>query len=393
MSRASKAVPVLLLLLATACDDGDETALSPGTARLSFVSFNAAQLAGLAPHPEQRLEATERDLPSLDADVICVQELWQPGDLTGVARAVESALPYAHWSFEADGDAVGGDAPACTTEEAERLSGCLLDNCGGIEGSALALCAVQSCADEFNTVSAACQQCIASNQSTDLESITVVCASGEGAASYTDQTGLLLLSRLPLSEVGYRAYDSSLGDRGALWARVETELAGTVDVYCTHLAATLSDAPYVGPYGSWEGERAAQLEQYLDYVSETRAPGGAVALLGDMNCGPETERARAAAPDTFARFGAEGFSAPYAELDGRCTWCSDNPLTGSGDGEAELGAILDHVLLSGFDAVGDVGATRVLDEQVRVLVDGEEVMTTRSDHYGVQVTIDVGSEP
>jgi endonuclease/exonuclease/phosphatase family metal-dependent hydrolase len=363
------------------CDSDDEAPPAPvDVGTLSLVSFNAAQLAQLAEYPEQRLAATERDLPTLGADVVCLQELWDVGTLAGVAAALEDTFPYSHRSVQSVGG-VGG--ASCTQAEATLLSDCLTDNCGDEQGSALALCAVQNCASDFMSVSPDCQQCIASNQrSGTLDQLTAICAAGEGE-TYTDQNGLLLLSRLPLEAEDYLAFDSALGDRGALSARVQTELAGRVDVFCTHLAATLSDIEYTGQFGSWEGERLAQIEQLLGYADQ-RASGARV-LLGDMNCGPATAEARGAGPEAFARFEDAGFAAPYVEGDGRCTWCSDNPLTGF-DSSGDLGAILDHVLLAGFPSVTS-SAERIFDDRIRFTVNGEAIETVRSDHYGVQVTL------
>jgi endonuclease/exonuclease/phosphatase family metal-dependent hydrolase len=364
------------------CGGNDDTAVVGGSTSLSLVTFNAAQLAELAQYPEQRLAATQRDLPRLGADIVCLQELWDVRTLEGTADALAEAFPYSHRSVQATGGIGGAD---CTESEASTLAECLSDNCGDEEGSSLALCAVQNCADEFMSVSMPCQQCIASNQSSgSLDELTSICAAGEGA-TYTDQTGLLLLSRLPLEELDYLALPSALGDRGVLSARVQTDFAGSVDLFCTHLAATL-DLEYTGDFDSWEGERAEQIERLLDYAGERSA--GARAVLGDLNCGPVTDEARGAGAEAFARFGDEDFAAPYVEGDGRCTWCSDNPLTGFSDDGADIGAILDHVLVSEFPPVTSEPA-RIFDDRIRVEVDGDTVETVRSDHYGVQVTLRV----
>jgi endonuclease/exonuclease/phosphatase family metal-dependent hydrolase len=377
----------LAALLALGCGGDGEEGPVFGQRSLSLVSFNAAQLAELAQYPEQRLAAVERDLPRLDADVVCLQELWDVGTLAQVADALESTFPYNHRSVRASGGIDGG--ADCTTEEATLLSECLIDNCSDRQGSALALCAVQNCADDFMSVSPDCQQCIASNQSSgSLDQLTAICAAGEGA-TYSDQTGLLLLSRVPLLDSDYRALDSSLGDRGVLSARIETAVAGPVDVFCTHLAATLSDIAYSGPFGSWEGERAEQIEQLSRYADE-RASGARV-LLGDMNCGPVTAEARGAGPEAFARFTESGYEAPYVDGDGRCTWCADNPLTGFAPDGDDIGAILDHVLVMGLPASLASEPQRIFDERIEVNVAGEPVETVRSDHYGVQVTFTSGA--
>jgi endonuclease/exonuclease/phosphatase family metal-dependent hydrolase len=313
--------------------------------------------------------------------VVCLQEVWQPEDIERLVAASGGTFPHSLRSVRQ----TGGGGAACTDTEANLLSQCLMANCADVERDGLPLCAIANCAEAFTQVSMGCQQCIAANQSaTDVENLATLCSADRGAASYADQTGLVILSKLPLTDLGYFAFESSLGDRGLLSARVSTDFLGDVDLHCTHLAATLSEVPYTGAYGSWQGERLRQIDQMLERVSSVGV-GGATILLGDMNCGPETPSARAASPDAFERFGMAGYLAPYAEADGRCTFCGNNPLNGLSS-DPEEGALIDHVLLS---AVGDESreVDRVLDEPLAIDVDGEPVDTAFSDHYGVRVSL------
>jgi endonuclease/exonuclease/phosphatase family metal-dependent hydrolase len=375
----------VVLLHCGGSEDGEPAA--PLT-ELSFVTFNTALAAGLSPYPEQRLAAIERDLPGLSPDIVCLQEVWEPGDIQRISQALAPELPHAHFSVRSLDGTPGVAAAVCTETEAELLSNCLSESCAGVEGAGLPLCAVANCAPAFTQVSTDCQQCIASNQAaTDVTDLATLCGSGAaGAMTYADQNGLLLLSRVPLSDLGYLKLDSSLGDRGVLSARVQTDFAGGVDVFCTHLAASLSQVPYTGPHGSWEGERLFQIEQLSAYVASRRQPDGSVALLGDLNCGPETTLAQAASPDAFARLSGAGFESVYAGADGRCTFCSDNPLEGQ-DAEDDEGAILDHVLLARFPELLTRSAARVLDDTIVINVGEDTLETARSDHYGVQVTV------
>ena len=91
------------------------------------------------------------------------------------------------------------------------------------------------------------------------------------AQDYENQTGLLLLSKLPLTDMRYLALESSLADRGVLGATVQSG-GGPIDLYCTHLAASIGEVvPYSGPYGSWQGERIAQIGQFLPWVARRAA--------------------------------------------------------------------------------------------------------------------------
>ncbi len=386
MMLVREAAPACCFALLLFHCGGDQTDVADPVTELSLVTFNAALGVGLAPYPEQRLAAIQRDLASVGADVICLQEVWQPENIEQLTEALAREFPYAHRSVQAVGGSAGGTA--CTAAEASLLSTCIAESCAEVEGNALPLCAIANCAPAFTEVSTSCQQCIAANQAaTDVQNLTTICSASDGAAAaYRDQTGLLILSRLPLEELDYVAFESSLGDRGALSARLQTDFSGSVDIYCTHLAASLREVPYTGAYGSWQGERLRQIDQFLEHVSATRAPSGAAALLGDMNCGPGTPLASAASPDAFERFVTADFSDPYVEGDGRCTFCSNNPLNGLVS-DAEEGALIDHVLVSGFVDTVSSSAARIFDDTIDIQAEGSAVQTARSDHYGVRVAI------
>ena len=362
---------------------GDETDVREPIDALTLVTFNAALGVGLAPYAEQRLDAIERDLPTLDADVVCLQEVWQPENIEQLSSTLAGRYPHSLRSVRA----AAGAGASCTTEEAALLSSCLSVNCGDVEPDALPLCAIASCAESFTQVSMPCQQCIAANQSAmDVENLAALCAAEDGSAStYRDQSGLVILSRYPLEDLGYQPFESSLGDRGLLSGRLRTAFMGDVDIHCTHLAATLSEVPYTGPYGSWQGERLRQIDQMLARVGETRPAAGSALLLGDMNCGPSTPQAEAASPDAYARIVAAGFNDPYVDEDGRCTFCDNNPLNGLVS-DPDEGALIDHVLVSTM-SMPVVSATRVLDEVLSIDPGDGAVDTAHSDHYGVRVRL------
>lgn len=378
--RCRRVLGCLLAVFLLHCG-GDETDVAEPVRQLSLVTFNAALGVGLAPYPEQRLEAIERDLPALGADVVCLQEIWLPENIERLTASLSDQFPYSLRSVRVAGG-VGG---SCTDSEAALLSTCLSENCGDVGPDGLPLCAIASCAEPFTQVSTGCQQCIAANQSAmDVENLASRCSAGDGVAAYQDQTGLLMLSRHPLTDLGYQPFESSLGDRGLLSARLRTAFMGDVAIHCTHLAATLADVPYTGPYGSWQGERLQQIEQMLTRVGETRPASGSAILLGDMNCGPGTALAEAASPDAFAQLIDAGFTDPYADADGRCTFCDNNPLNGLVT-DPDEGALIDHVLV-GADPMPMASATRVFDEVISIEANGP-IETARSDHYGVRVSL------
>jgi len=382
----------LALSLALCACSGDDSTETGAANSLSLATLNTAIGVGLAPYAPQRLDAIIDDLRGLGADVLCLQELWQPDDMGRLTFALRRDYPYTQRAVQATG---GAASAACTNAEADSLLGCLNEHCAGVDQAGLPLCAIASCADVFTAVSMSCQQCVVANQgAADVEHLVQICSAADGeAASYQDQNGLLLLSKLPLEESDFLRLESSLGDRGVLSARIATGVAGSLRVYCTHLAATLSEVPYTGPYGSWQGERVEQIERWLDWVGETRGSADVAVLMGDLNCGPETAQAHSASPDAYARFVDAGFEDPYADDDGRCTFCGSNPLN-SAVGDPDEGALIDHILFSEAassrtNLSGSLprSVARIFDQPIEIEVGGSTLETAHSDHYGVQVTL------
>ena len=101
------------LALVLGCSDRDVVGQPGGSdsGQLSLVTFNTAIGVGLAPYAAQRLDAIERALPTLGADVICLQELWQPDDLERLASGLAREFPYSHRSVLASGGAIRPAAP------------------------------------------------------------------------------------------------------------------------------------------------------------------------------------------------------------------------------------------------------------------------------------------
>jgi endonuclease/exonuclease/phosphatase family metal-dependent hydrolase len=375
----------LALALALGACSGDDSTDTRAASALSLVTLNNAIGVGLAPYAPQRLDAIISDLPGLGADVLCLQELWQPDDMDRLTLALAGDYPHSQRAVQAIG---GAASAACSKAEADSLLSCLNEHCADVETAGLPLCAIASCAEAFSAVSMSCQQCVIANQAADdVQHLVQICSAADGeAASYQDQNGLLLLSKLPLLEPDFLRLTSSLGDRGVLSARIDTTIAGSMRVYCTHLAATLGEVPYTGPYGSWQGERVEQIERWLDWVGETRGSADVTVLMGDLNCGPETPLAHSASPDAYARFVAAGFEDPYAADDGRCTFCGSNPLNAAA-GDPDEGALLDHVLFSGLPTPTPRSGTRIFDQPIELESLGSSIETAHSDHYGVQVTL------
>lgn len=342
------------------------------------VTFNAGLARNFVPHVDARRPAIIEALAGLDAEVVCLQEIWEDADVAAVREGVKARLPHAYHVPTTAEDAGG---PACTLDALEPLGACVSGPCEGQED--LPGCVMKTCAGSFLGLPGACRACLAANLSKPMDEALAACTTGGGSSlAYGGRNGLLLLSRHPLTETGHLVLDSFLLRRVALHARTRV-IGGEVDLFCTHLSAPLAEVEYMGEHISWEREQSHQIDQLVEWVDQVAAGESAI-LMGDMNCGPAYPEweAVAAAPENFRKFLAAGYRSPYTEDHGHCTWCGkSNPLVGD---DPEL-HILDHVLFKRFSRELLL-PERILDSERVETGDGRVPL---SDHYGVRVTFEV----
>jgi len=389
-----------LALVACGGDSGDTDAATPDVTEESaddlggtdqqqpipaftVVNFNAGLAAGYVDYAPERLPLLGPALSALQADVVCLEEVWTDADAAALIAATQAVFPHSYREATSDG---GGSAePACTVDEIGPLQTCALANCAEVAAENLATCVLGKCGPEFQSVSDACQGCLASQIGKPLADMVANCTTSSGGKyAYEGRNGVLLLSKHPLASTEFLQFESYVNARVVLHARVEAP-GLTPDVFCTHLTADLSaDLEYAGTYGSWGEEQGAQIDQMLTWIGEKAASvDGPVVLAGDLNCGP------AFLPDGITGEHVENYDKltdadwadPFAEATGVvCSWCGDNPLVGGGDS-----TILDHVLVKGTGFTSS--AARVLDQPVEIQSGGAAVQTRLSDHYGVSVTV------
>ena len=385
----------LLLALATcpACDGGGGGGGGGGDApaadtaapetreppvSTTFATYNMGLARNFVPFAEERLTPGIAAVAALDADVICLQEVWEDDDLAALLAGTAEAFPHSH-TFETSEEA--GADPACTEEETDPLLTCVNDLCA--ETDDLTGCVLGNCGAEFALVSQGCATCLAAHISEPIDDIVAACLTSGGQLLFGGRNGLVLLSRLPLGDGGHISLDSFFTQRAVLWQEVITD-AGPVHVFCTHLNAALSEVEYGGTFDSWEAEQAHQAAQLRAWMEDRTGETGDRVLLGDMNCGPALPPGITGEfPDTFATFTDAGFQAPYLALPGRpCTWCADNPLT-----DDTASHVIDHVLLLGAPATADATATRIMEDTIPVEGAEGPLDIPLSDHFGVAVTL------
>lgn len=383
------AVLAVGVLVAAACgsddttDTADATTTTAAPSSLELVTFNAGLARGFVDLAEQRVDTVAEAIGELEADLVALQEVWEPGDVDQV-RAAASSAGYDTVTFLDPAPDTSAE-PACPAGELDALEPCVRTSCADVPDDQLADCVLSSCGAEFGEVCESCQTCLGANVGQSLDSVLSTCSAGAASYAYGGAFGIGLLSRLPVLESDHVVLDSSLNRRAILHAVVDAGELGEVHVYATHLSPIFSDIPYPGE-GSWAEEQADQIRRLLELVDEQVPDGAPVVILGDLNTGPAAGSLAAESPENYQLLADAGFTNPYVDDAPVCTFCADNPLVGGADDDASV--VIDHVLVR--DLPGTTDAERVLDEEITVEGADGPVASRISDHYGVLVTVTPG---
>lgn len=350
----------------------------------NLVTYNMGLARGFVSYADERVDAATEAMAEVDADAVCLQEIWlrQDGEykwqtdyIDTVLAATAKQYPYSYWHRSKN----EGQATSCTPEEAAGLEACALEYCGDVGAGELADCALEYCGDLFNAASTGCQSCIAANIGNPIDVIMATCVGGSGSSAYDGHNGLLLLSKKELIETNHVQFTSALTTRSALHAKVKLPGLGESDLFCTHLASDLSsilDYPGVD-FGSYEEEQSYQIDALLSFVEE-KATTDHTIVMGDMNTGPDE------LPNNYQKFTDAGYDNFYltAFEDTLCTFCAANTLNG---GEGEGGETIDHILYQS-DAT-PLMTGRILQATQSIETSEGPIESNLSDHYGVQLIL------
>lgn len=348
------------------------------SSEFSVLTYNAGLAEGFVPAAEARAPGTAEAAVAVDADLVCLQEVWKPEHVALFQSAADG--PYTD-SFFPEPSQVESDTPMCEVDDIAPLTECMNDHCGDVCIDELPTCLLESCAIKFLQLEDECMQCVQANVGDSADAIQATCTAGGTHYAYDGSFGTGLLSKHTLSGVEEHVFTSTTNRRSVLHAVADAP-GGPVDVYCTHLTAVFSVIPYPGE-GSWAEEQAVQITEMLDFVDQTAA-SDRVLLMGDLNTGPELGDSAAEVPESWELLAGSGLTDPYVAAAGDCTFCDDNPLV-SADSD-EQGVVIDHVLLG--DGLQAVSTSRVLDEEITVEGCAGEIPAAHSDHYGLHAVLE-----
>jgi len=354
----------------------DDTATTePDDGKLTFLTYNAGLADGFVPGAESRIPLVAAAISESDAEIVCLQEVWTPEQVAAVDMGAADRFPHRAWP-----DALQAADVGCQDGEIDEMVDCLVDACDVTCVDEVVDCAFLSCALPFLGLPPDCMRCAFAHVGVDPVVAKDTCVDDPVEFAYGGSYGTGILSKYPIIQTDQITFDSTTNRRGATHAVIDAP-DGPVDVYCTHLTAVFAVIPYPRDTGSWAEEQLLQFDGLLDWMG-TVAQTPHQALLGDLNSGPDGDGVTAQDPDGYDLLVADGFDVPYVDLDGRCTFCNDNPLIGGDDPEDN--ALIDHVMLKGFT---DYSATRAIDGTVSADSCAVDLSVSAvSDHYGVSVT-------
>lgn len=382
-------------------------------------TFNVALAGAFITFEAERRPFIVEAIADSDADILCLQEVWDQSDKVAIRDAAAQAYPHSAF-FEDNLDTPIDDAtnqqgvvpPPPTTApcEGEALTSqlnagvdCLEENCSTPDGRTTSdECAEEKCLSEvFGLLSAPppqrCYACLVTQLPTELlTDIRSRCPTVINQdLAFQGQNGVMILSRHPLKNARELVIPGTWNRRTILSATAELPNGAELDAYCNHLTSIFFSFtfPYTGQYGdgtntagAWQAEQELQAEKLINYVTETSGARPAV-ILGDFNAGhafPDEDIVAQgeATLDLLESVFELAYTADYAPL---CTFCSGtNPVTDPGD---PVGWI-DHILLDNLTSDSVLSTERVFDEDVVPVgpVD-DQMIVPLSDHFGMRSVI------
>lgn len=346
---------------------------------LRVLTFNAGLAPQLLPNVDERSTAIAKALASLNASVVCLQEVW----LDRHYQAIVSQQSFPRTLRPARAPAPEG---MCSASESAQAFACVRRTCGDVQKASVQ-CIAQRCGGAKTPISPGCQSCLTADPTRPPAETYRACVSDQvtdqskpserPAYVYGGSYGLALLFRPEVLENDFLALPSRLVARGALYARLALPAPmNRLHVFCTHLTPDSKQ------------ENQVELDALVAFIEKKAPRGEPVLLLGDLNMGPPAEGVRAKLPENFQVLMRAGFRSPYLGADSpSCTFCDDNPMV---SGRGRGGSVLDHTLLRDLDWV--VRSDRVLDDSIELQIERRTLTSTYSDHYGVLSSILPGEE-
>ena len=371
---------------------------------LSLTTFNAKMTDDLA-FKGKRFQKMRAVFAENTSEILCIQDLYSNKVLDEVRKMLKNDYGYNYALYaktsNEDEDLESTEAqkiPAsCSTNDLMPILACVMQNCSDYD----AACIVQNCWQSFLELPSDCRNCMIGNgveaiANGNYQEILTTCMSDtiipakRPEYEFSGNSGVLLASKLPMSNktpVKLRSYGRM---RTAVAATVTKDAIGKIQVICTGLSP-LSETEYDGFGESWEDEQLTQIEQILaipvsdDVVQRI--------ILGDFNGNIAAGNISEHNPAPVALLEENGWYDPYFDVEPKeeldCTVCPDNPFVSD---EAQE-SVPDHIFF--LEKKGyEFSSKRIFLNEFTDLDTESHTKTTYSvsDHYGITTVMRLESK-
>ena len=368
---------------------------------LSLTTFNAKMTDDLA-FKSKRFQKMRAVFAENTSEILCIQDLYGNKVLDEVRKMLKNDYGYDYALYaktsNEDEDLESTEAqkiPAsCSTNDIMPVISCVMQNCSDYD----AMCIVQNCWQSFLELPADCRNCMIGNgveaiANGNYQEILETCMSDTRIPAkkleyeFSGNSGVLLASKLPMSNktpVKLRSFGRM---RTAVAANVEKDGIGRIQVICTGLSP-VSETEYDGFGESWEDEQLTQIEQILAVpVSEDVVQR---IILGDFDGNTAAGNIREHNPAPVALLEENGWYDPYFDVEPKeeldCTVCPDNPFVSN---EAQE-SVPDHIFF--LEKKGyEFSSERIFLNEFTDFDKENQTKTSYSvsDHYGITTVMSV----
>ena len=368
---------------------------------LSLTTFNAKMTDDLA-FKAKRFKKMRSLLAENSSEILCIQDLYSDKVLDEVRKMLKNDYGYDYALYaktsNEDEDLEYTEAQitpaACSLNDLMPVISCVMQNCPDYDAS----CIVQSCWQSFLEIPGECRNCMLSNgveaiANGDYMEILEKCQQDTRIPAkrleyeFNGNSGVLLASKLPMSNkqpVKLRSFGRM---RTAVAANVTKEGIGKVQIICTALSP-VSETEYDGFGESWEDEQMTQMEQILAIPAEDDVVQRVI--MGDFDGNTAAGDMRESNPAPVALLAENGWYDPYFDVDSKegpeCTLCPGNPFV-SDDAQESVPA---HIFFMEKKGYGFSSSRIFLNEFTDF--NTEKQTKTRysvSDRYGITAVMTV----
>ncbi len=333
--------------------------------QLSVITYN---MSLSSQEDNLRLPDMIKELKSLDADLLCLQGVYEP-------EKIIKDLNYSYSYFK-DSPEIFFTSGVCPFWEVFKSNNpfyCRLKNCSNFVDESLISCLMEKCGNSLNALKQRNNDCASAFISQVfrhpiIDSLDLINPFKSLPRFFNKgSTGLLLLSKKPLKKKDAADFSliSSQSNKGALVADIEG-----FRIICANTAGPLDGPLYMGSFSSREEENKIQIEKLKKWLT-----GKNDILLGGLNCSKSISYTDIR--ENFSK-NCEGLESLGLEepiyLKPECTYCPYNNLVKNQD---LGGLILDNIFISQNTLID-------VDVVLKNLTSSDSFL---SDHFGVRVIL------